>query len=1153
MLLRDWEFLDGWDIERDILFLEDSREDVFDIISDSFFWETLCKNGYNKLTSEQKNVLLWLLKMQKKSREQLLKIFESQKKLGIPQSLPYIMDIIISSKFAYGIADLCYLTWQTHALHGNVSLKFFSEQKIYEIGWMNFISNNWSYHKKYFFQTLVEVRDIIGASNIDIHQFFKFYSTYITPKDHLRFFARKNCKHLFQNIAYLFTIWEKSHVWKTVLDIIAIDPWFDFSTQTVQSISELEEKIFESVCMSNMGIDVSWLLPDLKVTLTRQMSRYRTPNSFTTELQSFLGQWMDIVDIAIFLDITRYSLGELHTMLFTNKWWPANNPILQRFWTLRWFFDWVKSQKLDARKFGTYYLESIILNDGFEDLNILKQLHFIPSKYYLIKQLRPDFQLKYIPADILRDAHKIIPILTLLYDVLLYDLSFDFTQKSLSEKSLLIDIAAIKRHTIYRYRLASLWLQKDLCKKLPINFLVWYSPEQFSYYFAQCATLWYDLNELVKFSWETGYTFSDICQIIFFPLIYKDAWYFSKDIVSPKYIDLPYLSQVWVTRTNTSTQSIGYYVYAGFPYHVIPYLDTNINIFLWWENGTAVYREVSYDIQNSSATILKEILRLQPNFDIGDLVRYFPEKSFPKHISSSFLENILLLMRVYPRIDITKIDPKLLQFSDRFQNQFLYWEKEGQPTSPQQTLFGALLKNPDISDTHNYNIKILEQFTFTEGLWKFFTTPPRFDISRDKMHIMKAKRVSVGSASYTAREYIRIQTTKQFEVLTNILRNIDLFLMVEPDCTFMELLDAVMPPQEELTFSQRYDVIVRIKHYLWLQKEVARYIKKYKNPVDLLDVIAPTDFNPQKIKGKVEVVQEGTNCIFYFSSTQDFIEASWGWKDTERAGWFKFNSSKIPSLSGTISFVRWPKGTVNSFTSSIKIHEAQHVKNGFIFWNVPGTSLETPPIDRAKDEIIAYMSDGSEYMRIIDVLTDENGLYNYHRHLMYSDYKLYLKNWRKHTEKVKRFVGIAFFVKKLYPTQYLDMLAVTDVHNWESLLEGSIMGYHTYKKIDMRLEDIDFISQYFFSADDLGKNIYYALQGIIKKIQTNKMHMSSQDRISYATQLGALFQTILDYPENIFPSKGRSWKMWPKERLAVFLLVLIEHYSSQKDEWDDIL
>lgn len=114
-------------------------------------------------------------------------------------------------------------------------------------------------------------------------------------------------------------------------------------------------------------------------------------------------------------------------------------------------------------------------------------------------------------------------------------------------------------------------------------------------------------------------------------------------------------------------------------------------------------------------------------------------------------------------------------------------------------------------------------------------------------------------------------------------------------------------------------------------------------------------------------------------------------------------------------------------SENIVIHELRHSINRFLFPDTPGT-VEF----RVKDEIIAFLIDGSDECRIERYLTEENGLYNYYASLKSKNEWEYTKKWKEHIAFVREAINNVWRFAQIFQHEkvFIEILTLIPIIEW---------------------------------------------------------------------------------------------------------------------------
>lgn len=311
------------------------------------------------------------------------------------------------------------------------------------------------------------------------------------------------------------------------------------------------------------------------------------------------------------------------------------------------------------------------------------------------------------------------------------------------------------------------------------------------------------------------------------------------------------------------------------------------------------------------------------------------------------------------------------------------------------------------------------------------------------------------------REKMRIQQA-ELARLPNKVRD---YCDTHPEASAFEVLRHVLgTPEESLRFSreQRLEIMARVLAYVRQRAAVAHYAREYRGREKEL-LAKAFGLNVTTIKGKIRMEVHGASFFFDVSDEATYVMLS-GQEDFKNSEGFSTSRSFVPELAGAFTFGK-NVGVSNHSYQAIASHELRHSENARLF--PPNEiSARDDEIHRAKDEILAYMQDGSYKKTILNTLTQQDGLYDYfkdgRRALMlrldtlrsqglgYQDpaYKEAAdqltklnREWSDHCQRVQELLDIAFKVGR----NNLDILTITPVNKWKYLrVEENVQGSDSF-------------------------------------------------------------------------------------------------------------
>jgi len=387
-----------------------------------------------------------------------------------------------------------------------------------------------------------------------------------------------------------------------------------------------------------------------------------------------------------------------------------------------------------------------------------------------------------------------------------------------------------------------------------------------------------------------------------------------------------------------------------------------------------------------------------------DLFLKLNEINYKNYKNISILNNINIdqltyILKTYPNIDFKKI---LEDFRDIT---FIY---------------DILKQNPGLSlDKFYFKInycKLQELWLSESFLLKFFER----NALDNEERLYKLKSLKDKEWIKKLRSDIQDQLLWISEIISKVEKEYEIY----PDISLKQLIDKVLQNPEKYTVRQKVLLISKIGEYYIKVKKIDQLLIKYKWKYnELLEYVYG-----KKVNWKLFAERHSAWLVFYVYNKNDYVKLHWN-ETAKESWWFKTQWSTLDELEGSITFVNWKKEWRWSYSEKTKIHEARHALNDIIFtWNYDA-------LERAKDEIIAYITDWSSINRLKEWLLDENWLYNYYEDLKNSNPEKYRELWNKHVEKVDKMIDNAYLIKQFFPDKHSDILAVFEPKQWKELIK----------------------------------------------------------------------------------------------------------------------
>jgi hypothetical protein len=331
-------------------------------------------------------------------------------------------------------------------------------------------------------------------------------------------------------------------------------------------------------------------------------------------------------------------------------------------------------------------------------------------------------------------------------------------------------------------------------------------------------------------------------------------------------------------------------------------------------------------------------------------------------------------------------------------------------------------------DLHAIHVKILLEDFFA----RFEGKPKRLSLDEfsfeQALKEIKATRKAIGAIRKTKAINSEVEKKLTDRLREQIVRvrevqNIERQAVVDLASSVREILEKRSTIKiedlkrflfDELGFGSCFSANMRERVETGLDSYVVRFQKireffhQYKHdPRALFDIATPQGVRRNAVKHPIKIHIRGISLIFELEG-EDYEAA---YPEMKQSAGLSFDESPILSLRGSIVLTRG--GYDYRFQEEIEIHENRHQEDRFFFEFVTAA-------ERAKTEIIAYITQGLRPTEIKKILTNKEGLY-YFQDVQKED------TWKKHCERVLRAIDIAFKVDNL------DLLATTPMNQWTKL------------------------------------------------------------------------------------------------------------------------
>ena len=421
--------------------------------------------------------------------------------------------------------------------------------------------------------------------------------------------------------------------------------------------------------------------------------------------------------------------------------------------------------------------------------------------------------------------------------------------------------------------------------------------------------------------------------------------------------------------------------------HVDAFLGNNASIqelIEWLE------RLLGKGVDLSWFTQLDDRLKKSPN-----------ESAFEDFRKSKAFEDFLKWIRENPGIEKGEIEKQILRLSDELPDpEFPLWKTQ----------------LPEWMNRYSW---LLQKEEFSPEKWIEYIRRLPSSMRKEALKVWK--------------ERYREQMTILSELPSRIRR--ELFesgwtTVGTPDQILEKLIDSLWSWLQKLSIAQRKEVLTRSRKYIEKATTVRKYADEYKdNPKDLVSKCLNTDIS--KLKWEVTMEVNGANFTFYIHNEDDYKLLANKWDITkskeESSGGVSLGYSIIEELKGTITLQNGKKIGNNS----TQIHETAHVDNTY---KMPD-KFNGDPLSRAKDEIIAYLTDGTNIRDIAKTLLEKSKdgwIYDYYKESNPDNYENIRPLYESELSKLLRIADKFHQNRERFPF-YLDLLAVTPARDWHRI------------------------------------------------------------------------------------------------------------------------
>jgi hypothetical protein len=379
------------------------------------------------------------------------------------------------------------------------------------------------------------------------------------------------------------------------------------------------------------------------------------------------------------------------------------------------------------------------------------------------------------------------------------------------------------------------------------------------------------------------------------------------------------------------------------------------------------------------------------------------------------------------------------------------------------------LTHPHIARVYNV-VSTFEKFTFDPS----GNHLPPIEFEGEFEPDQEYKRISEmedGPTKDAAKAEFKQRLGEQLDMVAKTPEMVRSYLEGNPDANLTEVLEHVYGNRRhKFSIEQRKEISEKVFDFMSKRKAAKYYVEAYKGREK---EFAATVFEVEEeaLPGNVEVELRGFVLFFNFSDPKAYELVSGGFLSGS-AG-FATPRSGISELKGCITAGNNLRGYGKESTI---VHEVRHQENKLIFSSAERADINDPTL-RAKDEILAYLRDGTPRIFTQRYLTEKNGLYDYFEHsrkgalaelaearksgnpdiLRVANQNLRDVNrqWGEHCNNVKRMLDTAYSLG----VENIEILSVTEAEHWDKLgsqKAEAFVGPFEYmvNKLNSDLDDI---------------------------------------------------------------------------------------------------
>lgn len=252
---------------------------------------------------------------------------------------------------------------------------------------------------------------------------------------------------------------------------------------------------------------------------------------------------------------------------------------------------------------------------------------------------------------------------------------------------------------------------------------------------------------------------------------------------------------------------------------------------------------------------------------------------------------------------------------------------------------------------------------------------------------------------------------QQMKLITQIIRRVE---NSREGMSYKELVNQILGSSEskKLSQEQKFRIKREIFNVVATEKRINQLCEEDTDLKKMVALFIGGDIDDTDLKGEIEMDRSRFYLAFYLSNSDDYnlVDKILGGKSSGR--------KKVYLRGIPVIFV---KGGKSENVDSVSTHEKRHVKNDFLM-----PDEDNGETWGAKDEILAYLNDGTPLIEIENTLIDSKGEYTY-------ELDINGEAWERHCTEVKGHIDILIDIYQNNEYINLDILAMFPLRHWRHL------------------------------------------------------------------------------------------------------------------------